>query len=245
MGTGAAAAAIQWGGSTRLAVLDLDGTLYAGTLGIDLLYELTREKLFQPEAFEKALHTLESYVQGELGREELAARIYSLYGEGIIGLTQDQVSHAAAVAWERNKHRVFPFVAELLSTLTRRGYTTVLMTGSPSEIVSQFTRTYALDHVYAADFQLHAGRYTGQLQFSPGGAGQKRRMLQRLSKALDADLGTSLVLGDSESDFEMFDLVGVPIAMNAQGHLSLQLQSQGWKQAAPNTLLSLLPQWLR
>jgi HAD superfamily phosphoserine phosphatase-like hydrolase len=244
MGTGSAAA-VQWGGSTKLAVLGLDGTLYAGTLGVDLLNELARQKLFQLKAFEKALYTLESYVQGELGREELAARIQALYGEGIIGLTQDQVTQAAAVAWEHNKHRVFPFVAELLSTLSERGYTTVLMTGSPAEIVNQFTRTYAFDHVYAADFQLQGGRYTGQLHFSPGGVGQKRSMLQRLSKALDADLGASLVLGDSESDFVMFDMVGVPIAMNVQGPLSLQLQSQGWKQAAPNTLLPLLRQWLR
>lgn len=245
MGSGSSAAAIQWERSTRLAVLDLDGTLYAGTLGIDLLNELARQKLFQPKAFEKALQTLEAYVQGALGREALTAHLYTLYGEGIVGLTQEQVVRAAAVAWEQNKHRVFPFVGELLSTLSKRGYTTVLMTGSPTEIVSQFARTYAFDHVFAAGFELEAGRYTGQLQFSPAEAGQKRNMLQRLSKVLEADMNASLVLGDSENDFAMFDLVGVPIAMNVQGPLSLQFQSKGWKQAAPNTLMPLLRQWLR
>ncbi len=244
MGTGSNAA-IQLAGSTKLAVLGLDGTLYAGTLGMDLLNELAREKLFQPKALEQALFALDAYVQGELEREELAAHIYTVYGQGIVGLRQEQVDHAAAVAWERNKHRVFPFVRELLETLTQRGYTTVLMTGSPTEIVSQFTRTYAFDHVYAAGFQLQGGRYTGRLQFSPGGPGQKRGILQRLVKALDVDLNASLVIGDSENDFEMFDLVGLPIAMNPEGHLKLQFQSQGWKQAAPTTLLSQLPQWIR
>jgi fatty acyl-CoA reductase len=244
MGTGSSAAAIQWGSSTKLAVLDLDGTLYSGTLGIDLLNELARQKLFQPKALEKALQILEAYVQGELGREDLAAHIYGLYGEGIAGLTQEQVVRAAAATWERSKHRVFPFVGELLSTLSKRGYTTVLMTGSPAEVVSQFTRSYAFDHVYAAGFQLQEGRYTGKLQASPAVAGQKRSLLQRISRELEADLSASLVLGDSENDFEMFDLVGVPIAMNVQGQLSLQFQSRGWKQAAPNTLMSLVRQWL-
>lgn len=244
MGTGSAAAAIQWASSTKLAVLDLDGTLYSGTLGIDLLNELARQKLFQPKALEKALQILEAYVQGELGREDLAAHIYGLYGEGIVGLTQEQVVQAAAATWERSKHRVFPFVGDLLSTLSRHGYTTVLMTGSPTEIVSQFTRSYAFDHVYAAGFQLQEGRYTGKLHSSPAVAGQKRSLLQRISRELEADLSASLVLGDSENDFEMFDLVGVPIAMNVQGQLSLQFQSRGWKQAAPNTLMSLVRQWL-
>jgi HAD superfamily phosphoserine phosphatase-like hydrolase len=245
MGHSNAAAAIQWAESTKLAVLGLNGTLYAGTLGIDLLNELARQKLVQPDIFEKALNALESYVQGELRREQLATHVYALCGEAIIGLTQEQVTQAAATAWEQNKHRVFPFVGELLSTLSQRGYTTVLMTGSPTEIVSQFTRTYAFDHVYAAGFQLQGGRYTGRLQFSPGGPGQKRGILQRLVKALDVDLNASLVIGDSENDFEMFDLVGLPIAMNPEGHLKLQFQSQGWKQAAPTTLLSQLPQWIR
>jgi HAD superfamily hydrolase (TIGR01490 family) len=245
MGTGSSAAAIQWRYRAKLAVLDLDGTLYAGTLGIDLLNELARQQLFQPKALEKVLQTLEAYVQGELGREELAAHIYTLYGQGIVGLTQEQVVQAAAVAWEHSKHRVFPFVGELLSMLSQRGYTTVLMTGSPAEIVSQFTRAYAFDHVYTAGFQLQEGRYTGQLQSSPAAAGQKRSMLQRLSKELEADLSASLALGDSENDFEMFDLVGVPIAMNVQGQLSLQFQSRGWKQAAPNTLMPLVRQCLR
>jgi HAD superfamily phosphoserine phosphatase-like hydrolase len=244
MGTTSTAAAVQWGRSTKLAILDLDGTLYAGTLGIDLLNELARRKLFQPKAFEKALQIMEAYVRGELGREELAAHIYRLYGEGIVGLTQEQVEQAAAAAWDRNKHRVFPFVGELLWTLSRRDYTTVLMTGSPTEIVSQFTRSYAFDHVYSAGFQLQEGRYTGRILSSPAVAGQKRNMLQRLSRELEADLSVSLVLGDSENDFEMFDLVGVPIAMNVQGALSLQFQSKGWKQAAPHTLMPLVRQWL-
>jgi HAD superfamily hydrolase (TIGR01490 family) len=244
MGTGSNVA-FQLAGSTKLAVLGLDGTLYAGTLGMDLLNELARERLFQPKALEQALFALDSYVQGELEREELAAHIYKVYGQGIVGLTQEQVAHAAAAAWERNKHRVFPFVRELLETLTQRGYTTVLMTGSPTEIVTQFSRAYAFDHVYAAGFQIEGGRYTGQLQFSPGKPGQKRGMLERLAKALDANLEASLVLGDSVGDFEMFDLVGVPIALNVHGPLSLELQHWGWKQAAPETLLSLLPQWLR
>jgi alcohol-forming fatty acyl-CoA reductase len=244
MGTTSAAAVTQWRSSSKLAVLDLDGTLYSGTLGIDLLNELARRQLFQPKAFEKTLQIMEAYVRGDLEREELAAQLYGLYGEGIVGLTQEQVVQAAAAAWDHSKHRVFPFVGELLSTLSRRGYTTVLMTGSPIEIVSQFTRSYAFDHVYAAGFQLQEGRYTGKLQSSPAVAGQKRYMLQRLSRELEADLSVSLVLGDSENDFEMFDLVGVPIAMNVQGALSLQFQSRGWKQAAPNTLMPLLGQWL-
>jgi alcohol-forming fatty acyl-CoA reductase len=244
MGTASAAAVMQWGSSAKLAILDLDGTLYAGTLGIDLLNELTRQKLFQPKAFEKALQVMEAYVCGELGREELAVHIYRLYGEGIVGLTQEQVVRAAAEVWEHSKHRVFPFVGELLSTLSRRGYTTVLMTGSPTEIVSQFTRSYVFDRVYAAGFQLQEGRYTGRLQSSPAVAGQKRSMLQRISRELEADLSASLVLGDSENDFEMFDLVGVPIAMNLQGALSLQFQSRGWKQASPNTLMPLVRQCL-
>src|SRR5687768_8700655 len=102
MGTGTSAAAIQWGGNTKLAVLGLDGTLYAGTLGMDLLNELVRQKLFNPKLFEKVLQTMGAYVQGELKREELATRLSALYGEGIIGLTQEQVVQAAASAWEYN-----------------------------------------------------------------------------------------------------------------------------------------------
>jgi HAD superfamily hydrolase (TIGR01490 family) len=232
-------------GSTKLAILDLDGTLYSGTLGIDLLQELVRENLFHPRAYEQVVKTLESHEQGGLTRRELATRLYTLCGEGIAGLGRDQVAQAAAAAWERNKYQVFPFVEELLSTLSRRGYTTVLMTGSPTEIVHLFARTYAVDHVYAADFETRGDRYTGQLLFSPGRQGQKRHMLQRIAHELEADLGASLVLGDSENDFEMFDRVGVPVAMNSKGHLSLQYQSKGWRQATPATLLPSLKQWLR
>lgn len=228
----------------KLAILDIDGTLYGGTLGIDLLKELAREQLLAPEAFEQILETMQAYESGQLSRAELAQRVYELYGEGITGLDREVVAEAARRAWERNKHRVFPYVEELLELLKSDGYTTVAMTGSPVEIAKDMAGTYHIDHLYAADFQTVNGKYTGELAFSPGQAGLKRSTLEKLARQMGADLSRSVALGDSENDFELFDLVGMPIAVNAPEELAQTVREQGWQAATPEDLLPLVRDWL-
>ena len=205
-------------------VFDLDGTLIDG-------YEAIGDALgFAMESFgEKPLplgrvremvgHGLEVLLEEAVGRERAA--------EGV-RLFRERYAQVAVA-----KTRLLPDVHEVLETLASRGHAMVVASNKPA----RFSRLI-LEACGVAGFFLEIGGPDAGTPAKPDPA-----MLRRLMAAAGAELADTVVVGDTEVDFEFGRAAGCRVVLVPGGSRSLA----ELKRVPADALLSRfadLPDWL-
>ncbi|MGW2490118.1 HAD family hydrolase [Streptomyces sp. NPDC001606] len=185
----------------RLHLFDLDGTLLHGTTApLEISRQLGREA--ETVALERAIS------QGRIGPPEYALRVYELWAE----LTEAHVSAAFQGA---------PWLArirEVWADIRRVGDYCAVVSLSPSFFVERLLGWGA----HAA----HGSRFP-VIPFTepvdPAGvmsAAAKVTIADRLCAEFGVARADCVAYGDSSSDKELFAVVPVSVAVNADAHLS-------------------------
>lgn len=206
--------------NVKLAAFDIDGTLSTGVLSLSLLEELVNRGLFSKQVFNK-LHSLElDYAKGKLEREEMSELWLQNYLQAMKGNDPEQYIKAAAEVWEKAKDNTFDFVEPMLNKLTEKGYTTLVISASPDEIVRFFCQanSFSVDRFRATKVKLDQfGKYTDSPEVTLSLAKHKLEQLNDLANNLfpdqEVDWQDSLAMGDSYSDLEMLKAIGKPVVM--------------------------------
>src|ERR1035441_8737544 len=72
------------------------------------------------------------------------------------------------------------------------------------------------------------GRYTGRMAFFAGGQ-HKAEAITELAETVGLDLSASTAYSDSATDLPMLELVGRPVAVNADRALAKLARERGWE----------------
>ena len=214
-----------------LAVLDVDGTLLPGALGVELLRALIAAGVCQQAAGAEVFAVLERYRRGDIDFPTMESAAYAAYARALAGVPCAQVEQIAADVWEAQRGRLFPFVRPLVTLLRNQGYTLCIISGSPDEIVRRLADELGIQRVSGARFARSAGKYTGQVELASAALGEKGRIL-------DAFIGEpgqhrvcferSLALGDSLTDVALFERVGLPLAFEPDPALRAVAAQRSW-----------------
>ncbi len=204
----------------KLAAFDIDGTLSTGVLSLALLEKLVERGLFSHAMFQK-LHDLEvDYANGKLGREEMSGLWLANYLQAMKGNDPEKYIETGREVWAESRKNTFAFVQPLLSKLTESGYTTLVISASPDEIVRYFceANSFTPDRFRATKVQVDEfGKYTDQAAVNLSLAKHKREQLNNLASNLfpnqEVNWQASLGMGDSYSDIEMLKAIGKPVVM--------------------------------
>jgi len=216
---------------TKYAVLDVDGTLCPGALGVTLLQALMERGLCDLEAATAVLETLAAFGRGDIDFATMATRAYTAYARALAGRETAAIASVAASVWSQRRPALFEFVPELLACLRERGYATMLISGSPIEMVSLVAETLAIDEAHGAVFARAAGRYTGTVDLDSGAPGQKAVIFAAATADRAVDLERSFALGDSLTDLALFERVGLPLPFEPSAELTAIAHARGWTTA--------------
>ncbi|MFI9611084.1 HAD family hydrolase [Streptomyces sp. NPDC052023] len=185
----------------RLHLFDLDGTLLHGT---SAPLEISRQLGLEPEtiALEREI------AAGLIGPPEYAHRVHALWS----GLTEAHVVAAfEAAPWLRR-------IREVWAEIRRQGDYCAVVSLSPSFFVERLTGWGA----HAAHGSLFpAVPFTQPLD--PTGvlsAAAKVLIADRLCREFGVTRADCVAYGDSSSDKELFGVVPVSVAVNADRHLT-------------------------
>lgn len=227
----------------KLAIFDIDGTLYDGTISLSLLNSLLSQNLFSPIAGEQIVAWHKKYKSGEVEKSIAVDKMYELYVEGMTGKQAEVIEKIAATTWESVKSKLYDFAPHLFDLLRSSNYQIILLTGGTIEMATQLSRQLEIDpnHLIAGTPEIIDGVYTGKMLSYLGSAQQKidalHRRLHELN--LEVDWLNSFAFGDDERDEKVLSLVGHPFAINPDVVLTNLAIQNNWTIATKDNVIGL------
>ncbi|HYO67826.1 MAG TPA: haloacid dehalogenase-like hydrolase [Archangium sp.] len=212
----------------KAAVLDVDGTLYPGALGVELLRALMAAGACHRARAEGVFEVLRQYKQGAIDFSTMAARAYPLYAQALEGVRCDTVDSLARKVWEAERRKLFAFVRPLVGLLREAGYWSVIISGSPQEMIQCVADELGISEARGALFTRREGHYTGGVDLSSGALGEKGRIFDAVTRGQDVRLERCFALGDSITDSALFERLGLPLAFEPEPALRVLAQQRGW-----------------
>ncbi|MDO8566454.1 MAG: HAD-IB family phosphatase [Candidatus Moranbacteria bacterium] len=213
----------------KIAIFDIDGTIFRKNLHFELINELTWMKIFPAKARNTLTEIYTNWLEHEGTYDDYRQALVSLYSEHIKGCSQDEVLKASRVMVPFHAKRTYIFAEKLIKKLRVDGYHLIAVSGSPVEVVEEYNRNYlkfdyAFGSVYAMDDEK---RYTGKAEFEP--SKNKGHVVEQYMYEHKLTFEGSYGVGDTESDISFLKLVENPIAFNPNQNLKAVAEKEQWK----------------
>ena len=220
----------------RLALFDIDGTIFRSSLLIELFNELVRVGVFPPRARQEVEHSFQRWLDRKGHYNDYLHRLVHVHYRYHKAVAQAAVLPAArrVIGWQKN--RVYRYTRDLVGRLRSQGYLLLAISGSPSYIVDLFAKEWGFDAAFGRTLEVRDGIYTGRIltcgEPMPVIANLgKREIVERFiaERGLNVDFRDCIAVGDSEGDLELLESVGHPIAFNPSKELARIAMRRRWK----------------
>jgi len=212
----------------KIAIFDLDGTIFRSSLLIELLEGLIEEGVFPVKAREIYAREFQNWLDRKGPYEDYIEKIVQAYRQFIKGVKAKKVWDVARKVLAFQKNRTYRFTRHLVSKL-KKNYYLLAISGSPREMVKQFGEEFGFDKTYSRIFETdEKGRFTGRILFEEV-VKDKGKILKRAVKKENLTLTGSIGVGDTEIDISFLKLVEEPIAFNPNFKLYKYAKRKGWQ----------------
>lgn len=213
----------------KIAIFDIDGTIFRKNLHFELIDELAWLKVFPRKARNILVDLYTDWLEHKGTYEAYRLAIVNLYAEYIKGCSRKDVLRASKIVMPFYAERTYIFAEDLIRRFKKENYHIIAISGSPLEIVEEYNRRHlnfdkAFGSVYEVDGR---GLYTGRAIFEP--TKNKGQVVKQYIYENNLDLGDSYGVGDTESDVSFLEIVENPIAFNPNQNLKEIAQKRAWR----------------
>lgn len=213
---------------TKLAVFDIDGTIFRKNLAFELINELAWMGIFKKEVRTELLAHYRNWLSHKGTYEDYRKALVNLYAENIKGCRKEDVVKAAKMVMPFYQDRTYVFAENLIKKLKSENYKIIAVSGSPSEIVEEYNNHLQFDAVFGSVYETDKNDvYTGGSVFEPTKG--KSQVVKQYLVENNLSLEDSYGIGDTESDVSVLEIVDNPIAFNPNSNLKEIAQEKGWK----------------
>lgn len=212
----------------RLAVFDIDGTLFRWQLYHEIVFELKNQGMFDEDTAHRLDTALIEWQAKQRTWHDYEAEIIRAWEPNIASLNPEELEKIAHTVVEREGHKIYNYTKQLLDSLKAEGYFVLAVSGSPQEIAELFAKMYGFDQCIGALYTRNGEHYTGEIaRFVPG---RKHEIIREfLDQNPDITLEGSVAVGDSEGDITMLEMVSRPIAFNPATGLLEAAMKHKWE----------------
>lgn len=211
----------------KLAVFDIDGTLYRWQLYYEVVLKLLDRGFFTDEAAENIRAQYFAWQSREASFREFEHVALDAYQTKLSELHTDLLREIADEIIAESGHKVYSYTRHLASTLKEQGYFLLAISGSQQEIAEPFAKRYGFDACIGWIYEQKDGIYTGET--SRKTVGNKAALLREFAAAHDLSLEDSVGIGDSGGDVDMLMQTTRSIAFNPAVELLEAAKEQGWE----------------
>jgi len=214
---------------SKLAVFDIDGTIFRKNLHFELINELTWIKVFPKNVRRELINAYTDWLEHKGTYENYRKRLVHLYNENINGCSIKDVKRASKIVVSFHKDRTYVFAEKLIKKIKDENYHIIAISGSPIEIVREFNKEHlGFDEVFGSVYEVGGNDlYTGEEEFVP--VEDKGQLIRQYAFENKLTLENSYGIGDTESDASFLELVENPIAFNPNHNLKKIAEKNNWK----------------
>lgn len=213
----------------KIAILDIDGTIFRKNLQFELINELSWMNVFPRKVRDQIVELYTNWLEHRGTYEQYRSGLVALYEKYIIGCSAKDVQHASKVVVAFHQNRTYIFAEDLIHKLRQENYHMIAISGSPIEIVREYNNTHLkFDAVFGTIYERDGkGFYTGKCQYEP--VKHKGQLVNQYIYENNLTLEESYGIGDTESDASLLELVENPIAFNPNENLRAIAKEKGWR----------------
>lgn len=220
----------------KLAVFDIDGTIFRSSLIIEVFNALVDAGVFPQEARHIVERSFVQWLDRKGHYNDYLMKLVRTYYAYLPDSRAVLVDAVIERVIDRQKDRVYRFTRDLVRKLRAEGYMLIAISNSVHAMVERFANTQGFDAAIGRSLEIKDGLYTGRILYNgatfPISAHlDKVEILQQFldERGLKADLAHSYAVGDSEGDIPLLSAVGKPIAFNPSLPLAKLAQKKGWQ----------------
>jgi HAD superfamily hydrolase (TIGR01490 family) len=214
----------------RIAVFDIDGTIFRSSLIIELLYELVECKIFPKSCLKLIDKDFFAWLNREGHYEDYINKVVEVYRENIKGKKVKDFEETEQRVITKHKGKVYRYTRSLMQSLKNKDYIVLAISGSPIGVVGKFSKSFGFDYWIGTEYEVSNKKYTGKVINDPFFDGKDKALLKFIKdKKLHIDLEHSIAIGDAWGDIPLLEAVGNPIAFNPSMDLAKIAKKKGWR----------------
>lgn len=213
----------------KVAIFDIDGTLFRSSLLIELVEILVEQGVFPatvPKAYAK---DRERWQNRKDSYEKYINKTVEAFMKNIKGVSYEDFRKATEIVSKRYKNRLYRYTPALLKDLKKKGYFLLAISQSPKGVLDPFGKALGFDKIYGRIYELGpSDRFTGvitDLHLISNKANIVKRAVQKEGLTLEGSVG----VGDTEGDISFLEMVETPICFNPNQALYKHAKRNGWK----------------
>ncbi len=216
-------------GKRKVAVFDVDGTVFRSSLLIQVVEQLIRDDVLPEEVQAEYARQQEKWLDREGDYEAYIEAVVATFRSHIKGVYYGALADAAermvAAQW---KH-TYRYTHELIKDLKRRNYFLLAVSHSPKTVLDKFCPRLGFDKAYGIIYEIGPQEcFTGVVE-DEHLIYNKAAIVKRAIEKENLTLAASVGVGDTESDIPMLELVARPICFNPNAKLYAHAKRRRWK----------------
>jgi len=213
----------------RVAVFDIDGTIFRSSLLIEVTDALIIKGVFPKSVSRTYARAKENWLNRRADYDRYILAVIRAFDTHIRGVHYKVFKKIAREVVDTHEDRVYRYTRDLVKSLKRKKYFLLAISHSPKDIVDEFARRLGFDKVYGRLIEMNSnGTFTGKTLLSDLIL-NKAKVVQRAVLKERLTLAGSVGVGDTESDIPLLTMVERPICFNPNGKLYRYAKRRGWK----------------
>lgn len=213
----------------KVAVFDIDGTIFRSSLLIELANVLIEKGEFSPGIQQAYAKAHRNWLDRKGSYEEYIQAFVTAFDKKIKGMPEEKLVAAVDEMISVHQDRVYRYTRDLVKELKKKKYFIIAISHSPKYVVDGFCKKLGFDKVYGRILELDKKkRFTGKT-FSLEIIENKATILKHAVKKNNLTMKGSVGVGDTESDISMLKMVEKPICFNPNSKLYAVAKKRKWK----------------
>ncbi len=213
----------------KVAIFDVDGTIFRSSLLIEVVDQLIRDGVFAEDVQATYAKQQEKWLDREGDYQAYIEGVVKAFRENIKGIHYGSLADAAETVVAAHWKRTYRYTRDLLKELKRKDYYLLAVSHSPKTVLDKFCPRLGFDKVYGMMYEIGPQDcFTGAV-IDEHLIYNKANIIRRAAEKEKLILADSIGVGDTESDIPMLDAVENPICFNPNAKLYAHAKRRQWK----------------
>jgi len=214
--------------SRKVAIFDIDGTIFRSSLLIELVEALIEAGIFPKNTRTHYEHPYRRWLDREGSYEDYIGAVVEIFMKNIKGVYYGDFAEVSRQLIREKKKMVYRHTRDLITELKKRDYFLLAVSQSPKGVLDGFCEELGFDKVYGRFYELGPGdKFTGRI-IDEHLIMNKANIIKRVLEKENLTLKNSIAVGDTDSDIPMLEIVEKPICFNPNAKLYKYAKINGW-----------------